>query len=83
MDPSSKNVILMQKTIAGQSRRDHRTDSMTVDQNLPNLNDSSYTSNLVGGTTQAPTPPDNNKMRINDECIQRQIRQDESEMAQS
>lgn len=83
MDSTSKNVILMQKTIAGQNRRENRIDSMIVEQNLPNLNDSSYTSNLVGGTTQAPTPPDNNKMRINDECPHRQIRQDESEMAQS
>jgi len=68
MDPSSKKAILLQKTIAGQNRRDSRIDSMTVEQNLPNLNDSSYTSNLVGGTTQAPTPPDNNKMRFNDGC---------------
>ena len=51
MDTASKNVILMQNTIAVQSRRENRIDSMTVDQNLPNLNDSSYTSNLVGGTT--------------------------------
>lgn len=81
MDPSSKSVILLQKTIAGQSCRETRVDSLTIEQNLPNLNDSSYTSNLVGATTQSPTPPDNHKMRMNDECVQRQNNRDESENA--
>jgi len=84
MEPASKSVILLQKSIPGQSRRESRLDSMTVEQNLPILNDSTYTSYLAGGTTQAPTPPDNNKMRISDEGLPRQnksFKQDESEKA--
>jgi hypothetical protein len=45
---------------------------LTAEHNNPNQNESTYYSNLVGATTQAPTPPDNCKTRANEECPSRQ-----------
>jgi len=46
---------------------DSRVETSTTEQNNPNQNESTYYSNLVAGTTQAPTPPDCSKTKTNDE----------------